>query len=90
MSLPTVLLSALFFTLLGTAYVKGYDMVKKRSAQHLPYYYLTMAAIRFVLVATTVAIYAVLSEDHRETVHFAALFLVMYAVMMVITLTLKH
>lgn len=90
MSLLTIFLSALFFTLLGVAYVKGYDFVKNRSAERLPQFYLIMATIRILLVATIVLIYVMLSQNHQGSVLFAAMFLGMYVVMMVTTLILKH
>lgn len=90
MNLLTIFLSALFFTLLGMAYVKGYDFVKGRSPERLPQFYLILATIRILLVATVVAIYVILSSDRQDSVHFAAMFLAMYAAMMIITLILKH
>lgn len=90
MSVLAVALSAFFFTLLAVAYIKGYDFVKAHDHTRLPQFYLIMATIRFLLVATVVGIYAGLSTDHNDTVHFAAMFLGMYVIMMVITLTLKH
>lgn len=82
--------SALFFTLLGAVYVKGYDFVKSRSPERLPQFYMILATIRMLLVATIVAIYVILSPNRQDSIHFAAMFLGMYAVMMVITLILKH
>ena len=40
--------AVLFFTLLGVAYVKGYDVVKSRSPEHLVHFYLVMATIRML------------------------------------------
>lgn len=90
MSTLTVFFSVLFFTLLGVAYVKGYDFVKSHSPKRLVHFYLIMATIRILLVATVVAIYVILSQNHEESVRFAAMFFGMYVVMMIITLTLKH
>ena len=90
MSLLTVFLSALFFTLLGVVYVKGYDFVKSRSPERLAQFYLVLATIRMLLVATVVAIYVIFSTDRQASIHFAAMFIGMYAVVMVITLILKH
>jgi len=90
MSVLAISFSALFFTLLGMTYIKGYDFVKAHSPERLPQFYLIMAAIRFLLIATVVAIYAVLLSNHTATLHFAVMFLGMYVVMMVITLILKH
>lgn len=85
-----VLLSIAFFSLLGLAYVKGYDAVKKRSAEHLPHFYLIMAVIRMLLVGTVVAIYVLASENRDHSIRFALMFIMMYVVMMVVTLKLRH
>ena len=86
----TIFLSALFFTLIGVAYCKGYDFTKKHSPNHLPQFYLVMAVVRFLLVASAVGIYACLSENRTATMEFAAMFFAMYVVTMVVTLKLKH
>lgn len=86
----SVFLSVLFFTLLGMAYVKGYDAVKRRSPENLVQFYLIMATIRMVLVATVVALYVVFSTDRDKAIEFAAMFIIMYAIMMVVTLTMRH
>lgn len=83
-------LSALFFTLLGMAYVKGYDVVRRRSPEHLPHFYLIMATIRMLLVGTVVALYVFFTENREDTIRFALIFIIMYAVMMVVTLKLRH
>ena len=83
-------LSALFFTLLGVAYVKGYDIVKRHSPDHLVHFYLIMATIRMLLVATVVGLYVFFTENREEAIHFAAIFLIMYAMTMVVTLLMRH
>ena len=83
-------LSVLFFTLLGVAYVKGYDIVKRHSPDHLVHFYLIMATIRMLLVATVVGLYVFFTENREDAIHFAAIFLIMYAIMMVITLLMRH
>ena len=83
-------LSVLFFTLLGVAYVKGYDIVKRHSPGHLVHFYLIMATIRMLLVATVVGLYVFFTENREDAIHFAALFLIMYAITMVITLLMRH
>ena len=83
-------LSVLFFTLLGVAYVKGYDIVKRHSPDHLVHFYLIMATIRMLLVATVVGLYVFFTENREDAIHFAAIFLIMYAIMMVITLLMSH
>ncbi len=85
-----VFLSVLFFFLLGFAYVKGYDIVKKHSPEHLPHFYLIMATIRMLLVGTVVALYVFFTENREDTIRFAIIFIIMYIVMMVVTLKLRH
>ena len=83
-------LSVLFFTLLGVTYVKGYDIVKRHSPDHLVHFYLIMTTIRMLLVATVVGLYVFFTENREDAIHFAAIFLIMYAIMMVITLLMRH
>ncbi|MBP5425331.1 MAG: hypothetical protein J6Y33_04565 [Prevotella sp.] len=86
----TYFFAALFFTLLGVAYVKGYDLVKSRSPEHLVHFYLVMATIRMLLVVTVVGLYAFFAPNREDAIHFAVIILIMYALMMVVTLTLRH
>jgi hypothetical protein len=84
-----VFLSALLITLLGVAYVKGYDYVKKHSPDHLVHFYLIMATGRMLLIGTAVVLYVLLAS-REEAVRFALIILIMYAIMMVTTLTMRH
>ena len=85
-----IFLVSLFITLLGVVYVKGYDFVKRRSPEHLVHFYLIMATIRMLLIATVVAVYVFIAPDREDAIRFAAIILIMYATMMVVTLTLRH
>ena len=85
-----ILLSALFFTLLGTAYVKGYDAVSLRSPSHLVHFYLIMATVRMLLVGTVVALYVLFAGNREAAIRFALIFIIMYAMTMVITLWMRH
>ncbi|MBO4810999.1 MAG: hypothetical protein J5552_05460 [Prevotella sp.] len=86
-----VLFGLLFFTLLGMAYVKGYDVVKKHSPEHLVHFYLIMATVRMLLVGTVVALYVLLIASNREdAIRFALIYIIMYVAMMVVTLKLRH
>ncbi len=85
-----IILSALFFTFLGILYVRGYDIVKKHSPEHLPHFYLIMATIRMLLVASVVALYVFFTENREDTIRFAVVYIIMYVVMMVVTLKLRH
>ena len=86
----TYFLAVLFFTLLGVAYVKGYDLVKSRSPEHLVHFYLVMATIRMLLVATVVGLYVFFAPTREDAIRFAAIILIMYAIMMVVKLKLRH
>ena len=86
-----VLFGLLFFTLLGMAYVEGYDVVKKHSPEHLVHFYLIMATVRMLLVGTVVALYVLLIASNREdAIRFALIYIIMYVAMMVVTLKLRH
>ena len=84
------LLAALLITMLGVAYVKGYDYVKKHSPEHLVHFYLIMATVRMLLIGTAVVLYVLFADSREEAVRFALTILIMYAIMMVTTLTLRH
>ena len=85
-----LVLSALFFIVLGVAYVKGYDFVKRHSPDHLVHFYLIMATIRMLLVTTVVGLYVFFTENREDAIHFAIIFIIMYAVTMVVTLLMRH
>ena len=82
--------AVLFFTLLGVAYVKGYDLVKSRSPERLVHFYLIMATIRMLMVATVTGLYVFFAPDRESAIHNAIILLIMYATTMVVTLSLRH
>ena len=84
------ILSTLLIALLGVAYVKGYDIVKSRSRERLPQFYLIMATVRFVLIATMIALVFIFTEDKAEARQFALYTLIIYGLMMATTLALRH
>ena len=83
-------LSTLLITLLGVAYVKGYDIVKSCSQERLPQFYLIMAAVRIVLIATMIVLVILFTEDKAEAREFVLYTLILYGLMMVTTLVLRH
>ena len=85
-----IFFSVLFFTVLGVAYVRGYDLVKKHSPDHLVHFYLIMATIRMLLVATVIGLYVFFTDNREDAIHFALIYLIMYAIMMVVTLLMRH
>ena len=70
--------------------MKGYDIVKRHSSDHLVHFYLIMATIRMLLVATVVGLYVFFTENREDAIHFAAIFIIMYAITMVVTLLMRH
>ncbi|MGI6224136.1 MAG: hypothetical protein ACOYJG_11065 [Prevotella sp.] len=86
----TIFLTTLYFILLGVVWLKGYDIVKKHDISLLPRFYLVLATIRFILTATLVLIYVLVSDNMASSRQFVILVMTLYAAMMVITLTLKH
>ena len=84
------ILAALLFILLGVIYVKGYDLVKAKSPDHLPQFYLIVAVIRILLTLTGVGVYVLIASSREDAIHFALACLGMYVVMMITTLTLRH
>ena len=49
-----------------------------------------MATIRMLLVATVVGLYVFFTENREEAIRFAAIFIIMYAITMVVILKLRH
>ena len=85
-----LVLSVVFFALLGVAYVKGYDLVKRHSPDHLVHFYLIMATIRMLLVLTVIGLYVFFTANRDHAIRFVIIFLIMYVITMVITLKLRH
>ena len=85
-----LVLSVVFFALLGVAYVKGYDLDKRHSPDHLVHFYLIMATIRMLLVLTVIGLYVFFTANRDHAIRFVIIFLIMYAITMVITLKLRH
>jgi hypothetical protein len=90
MGIWEIVLSLVFFTLLGTVYVLGYNFFKKRHPEYFIHFYLTLTVVRLLLVGSVILIYTLAVDSKPQAMHFAIMFLIMYVVMMVVTLTLKH
>lgn len=90
-SIPAIITGACLYGFLGLAWVMGYNVVKRHSPDFLPRFYMMMAVIRFVLILTTIGVYIFFfAQSHAQVVSFVAMMMVMYAIMMVVTLILKH
>ena len=53
-------------------------------------FYFVLTTIRFILTATLVLIYVLVSDNMASSRQFVVMVMAMYATMMVVTLTLKH
>ena len=84
------ILAVLLLSLLGTAHVMVFDFVKKHSPAHLPQFCLAMTVIRLVLVGTLAGIVILLKENREDAMIFAIIYLIMYAITVVISLWLRH
>lgn len=91
MSITTIVLTALFFVVIGTAYCLGWNRVKRTMPEHLIHYYMIAAVLRFLLVAVLILAYIKLADASRkENIQYALMVAAMYVVMMVVTLSIKH
>ena len=90
MSPVAVFIACLTFSLLTVAYVMGARTVRKTSPDNLVKFHFIMVAIRFIFAVTIVGIFTLFADNRQETMHFAALILVLYIVMIAVTLILKH
>jgi len=82
--------AAFVFIILGTVWVKGLDIIRQRSPQSAPTFYYATAVLRVFTVLLMLGIYRLLSDDRESSIRFAAVLLIMYAVMMIVTLIIKH
>lgn len=90
-SAPTIIFCAAVFALLGCGWVKGYDLVKGKAPQMLAKFYLAYAVFRVLTVLVLASVYIFfLSGSVAESKAFVAMLFVMYAVMMALTLKMKH
>ena len=90
MSLVTIFLTVLVFTLLTVSYLKGRRIVENNAPQSLVKFHFIMVAVRFLFAVTAVGIYSLFSDNREDTIYFAALVVGLYIAMIVATLILKH
>ena len=84
------LLAALLFIVIGATYVAGFDQVSRRSPAHLPQFCLLMTVVRLLLLITFAATAILLMDDRSQSFRFVIIYIIMYAIMMAVTLTLRH
>ena len=90
MSLLTIFLTVLVFTLLTVVYLKGRRVVENSAPESLVKFHFIMVAVRFLFAVTAVGIYSLFSSNREDTIYFAALVIILYLAMIVATLILKH
>ena len=83
--------SLFFYTVLIYVWVRGFGIVQRHKPQLMVTFYFVMAAIRFTMALTIVALYMILSTHTRqEATTFCVTFSLMYVAMVIISITLKH
>lgn len=91
MMLPWIALTITIYTLLVIIWVKGLGAVQKYQPDKAVTFYFIMAAIRFTVALTVVALYMMLSTHTREeAMAFCLTFTLMYVAMVIISIMLKH
>ena len=86
MSLITIFLTVLAFTLMTMAYIKGRRIVENKAPENLVKFHFIMVAVRFLFAVTAVGIYSLFSSNREEIIYFAALIVGLYLAMIIATL----
>ena len=72
-------------------WVRGLEAVKRHQPEKVVTFYFIMASIRFVMALTIVAFYMLFAKyTHEEAALFCTLFTLMYIIMIICSITLKH
>lgn len=70
---------------------KGSEVFKKHAPQHLPGFHMILTVIRMISILTVIGLYLIfISESQEETEAFVIMMLSMYALMMTVTLLIRH
>lgn len=89
-SLTAIVCCALLFIVLGLMWFLGCSFFERKAPQLLVYFGFAFMVIRAQVVLTLVGVHAfVISESLEEAKSFAAMVLIMYGVMMVVTHVIK-
>lgn len=87
----TICLSLMLFAVLGTGWVKGWDMVKAKMPQQLMKFCMAYTAFRMTTILLFAGVYVLfISESIEESKSFVLMIFIMYVVMMALTLIKKH
>jgi len=91
MSILTVFLGVTLYVILGMIWIKGASYVREHSPKHLLNFYMTLTVIRVTSILMVIGLYLVfVSKSYRESVSFVVMMLAMYALMMIVTLLIRH
>ena len=86
-----IVFALFFYTLLIYAWVKGLGAVQRYQPEKAVTFYFIMAAIRFTMALTVVALYMLFARHtQEEAVTFCLIFTLMYVAMVIISIMLKH
>ena len=86
-----IIIAVVYYTLFVYVWVKGLETVRKLQPESVVTFYFVMAAIRFAMALTIVALYMLLdAHTHAEAVLFCTIFSLMYIAALVTSMTLKH
>ncbi|MBO4849734.1 MAG: hypothetical protein J5529_02395 [Prevotella sp.] len=89
MSTAVIFATVLLYTLLTVAYIRGIKMVERHAPDKMVVFHFIMVAVRFAFTVTAVGLFMLFSHDREQTMRFAAMVLVLYLAMMVVTLIFK-
>ena len=90
-SLTRFLFCALLFIVLGLAWIYGLGLVKRSFPQEMITFSVIFMVVRVTLVLAVIGTYVFcLSDSLAESKAFAAMVLIMYGLMMVISYVIKH
>ena len=91
MSILTVFLGVTLYVILRMIWIKGASYVREHSPKHLLNFYMTLTVIRVTSILMVIGLYLVfVSKSYRESVSFVVMMLAMYALMMIVTLLIRH
>mgnify|MGYP006966726223 FL=1 len=90
-SLTSFLFCALLFIVLGLVWIYGLGLVKRSFPQQMITFSVIFMVVRVTLVLAVIGTYVFcLSDSLAESKAFAAMVLIMYGLMMVISYVIKH
>jgi len=86
---PILLVALVLMISLGLLWVKGFEAVKRHAPERIPQFYYVTAILRITVVLALVLVFRLLYGP-AEIKTFAAVVLAMYALMMTVSLVIKH